>query len=86
MTANTTQLYATIVDANSQYWWSYYLGVTFLVLSVRQYTVLVKACSDEYAPSPYSVHELPLESVKVWPGNRTPLDAPMSLAFPVCLN
>jgi len=56
-------LVAKVKDASFDNWWSKFYGVSFLVLAIRQNTVLVKSCIDEGYSSPYNVHEFPNTAV-----------------------
>ncbi len=48
-----------ITDNNSGQWWCQLLNCSFLVISIRQHTVIVKAHADEGYEPPYNVHEFP---------------------------
>lgn len=58
---NTDMLFQ-INDLNSGNWWNRHYGVFFKVLSIRQFTVLVKACKDEEIDKKYPYHEFPKEA------------------------
>jgi len=53
-----------IIDNTSKNWWCKYYGCTYLVLSIRTETVLVKSNLDEGLTEPNNVHEFPKESIE----------------------
>ena len=60
---------ARIIDNTSGNWWCKNFGCTYLVLSIRQETVLVKSNADEYLKEHYNIHELPKEAVEIYETN-----------------
>lgn len=58
-------LIAKITDTNKNNWWFEFYGVSFLVLSIRQNTVLVKSCIDEGFQEPFNIHEFPKSAVQI---------------------
>lgn len=57
---------ARVIDSDSGQWWCKLLGVSFQVLSIRNETIIVKACSDEGCQPPYNVHEFPKQAVELY--------------------
>ncbi|NVO11699.1 MAG: hypothetical protein HXX16_17190 [Bacteroidales bacterium] len=54
---------ARIIDYDKRNWYSKFLGCSFLVISIRQETVLVKSNTDEGYQHPYDVHEFPKQAI-----------------------
>jgi len=58
-------LIAHVIDSSSGNWWCKYYGVDFRLLSIREDTVIVKSCSDEWYQPPLNFHEFPKEAVLI---------------------